>query len=146
MEWWVGVELAVHRRARLRRGRLVFLHLFQEFVNALGVFLRVVQREVKLRETPKLEPLNQLAPYESGSVLERLDGVGLFFSGSLHVDEDARVLHVRLDTDFADYDHALEPRVLQLTREHGVDFVGDFLAHTFVTVIGWTHFRTRGTD
>jgi hypothetical protein len=24
--------------------------------------------------------------------------------------------------------------------------VGDFLAHTFVTVIGWTHFRFRGTD
>jgi hypothetical protein len=146
MEWWADDEFAVERRARLRRGRLVLLHLIQELVNPLGVFLRVVEREVKLRETPELEPLDQLAPNESGSMLEGLDGVGLLFSGSLHVDEDARVLHIRLDTDFADHDHALEPRVFQFTRQHGVDFVSDFLAHTFVTVIGWTHFRTRGTD
>ena len=62
-----------------------------------------------------------------------------------YVDEDASVLHVRLHAHFADYHRALEPRILQLSRKHGVDFVGDLLTHTFMTVIGWTQLRPRET-
>jgi hypothetical protein len=55
------------------------------------------------------------------------------------------VLHVRLHAHFADYYHAFEAWILQLSRKHGVDFVGDLLTHPFMPVIGWTHFRTRET-
>jgi hypothetical protein len=38
------------------------------------------------------------------------------------------MLHVRLNADFADANVAFEARVFQLADEHGVEFVGDFLA------------------
>src|SRR5579859_3272767 len=129
----------------LGRSRLVLLHLFQELVDSFRVFLRVVQREMEFRQPAKLQPLDQFAADESGGMFQRLDGIALFFCGALHVDEDARVLHVRLDTHLADHHHAFEAWIFQLSGEHGVNFVSDLLAHPFVTVIGWTHFRTRET-
>jgi hypothetical protein len=44
-----------------------------------------------------------------------------------------------LHAHFTDHHHAFEPWIFQLSGQHGVDFVRDFFAHAFVTVIGWTH-------
>src|SRR5580692_2316838 len=98
---------------------------------------------MELRQPPELQPLDEFAPDESRSMFQRLDRIALLFGGPLHVDEHACVLHVRLHAHFADHYHAFEPRILQLTREHGVYFVSDLFAHAFMTVIGWTHLRSR---
>src|SRR6266852_3136268 len=123
-----------------RCGGLVLFHFLQELFDAFNVFLGEVQSKVQLRHAAKLQPLDKFPPDVSRSMFERLDGVGLLLVGSLHVDENARVLHVRLDAYFAGDHAAFQPRIFQFTREHGVDFVSDLLAHAFVSVIGRTHF------
>jgi hypothetical protein len=49
------------------------------------------------------------------------------------------MLHVLLHANLVGDNHALETRVFELSDEHGVDFVGDFFADTFVTVIDGGH-------
>src|SRR5882762_6987503 len=96
---------------------------------------------MQFRYAAQLQPLDEFPPDEPRRMIERLDGVSLLLVGPLHADEHARMLHVRLDAYFAG-DHAhFQPRVFQLPRQHGVDFVRDLLAYAFVSVIGWTHWR-----
>ena len=129
----------------LKRGRIVLLHLFQELIDSLRVFLRMVQREMQFRQPAKLQPFDQLAPDKPEACSSALIASVCSFADALYVDEHARVLHIRLHAHFADHHHAFKARIFQLSREHGVDFVSDFLAHPFVTVIGWTHFRPQET-
>src|SRR5467141_5129319 len=98
---------------------------------------------MQFRHAAELQPLDQLPPDVPGSMFERLDRVGLLLVRPLDADEYPRVLHVRLDAHLAG-DHAyFQPRIFQLPRKHGVDFVGDLLAYAFVPVIGWTHWSSR---
>ncbi len=108
-------------------------------LDPFDVLLRKVQREVQLRQATQLQTLDELAPNEARRMLQRLDGVRLFFAAAQHADEHARVPHVRLHAHFADHHRAFQPRVLQLPGQHGIDFVRNFLAHTFMTVICRTH-------
>src|SRR5689334_7676698 len=78
---------------------------------------------------------------ESRRMLKRFNRVRLFLDRSFHADEYARVLHVRLNADLAGDDAAFQPRILQLSRQHGVDFVRDFFAHALMTMIRGTHLR-----
>ena len=134
IESWSGIGL------RAWVGGLIGLHLLQELFDAFDVFLRKIEGEVEIGQTPELKALDEFMANKAGSVLESLDGVGLFlgvFGADAH--EDAGVLHVRLYADFADADIAFEARVLEFADKHGVDFVGDFLAHAFVTMRIGTH-------
>src|SRR6266849_35331 len=106
----------------------------------------MVEHKMQFRQSAKLQSFDQLAPDESRGMLQRLYGVRLFFVRAAYVDKYARVLHVRLYAHFADHHHAFKPRVFQLARKHGVDFMGDLLSHSLVAVIGWTHLRPRYTS
>src|SRR3984885_1627250 len=129
----------------IRRCRgLVFLHLFQKLLDALDVLLRRVQREMHLRQAAQLQPLDQFAANVSHRVFERPDRIALLFVRAFYVDIHARMLHVRLHAHFAHDDAAFEPRILQLSRQHGVDLVRDLLAHTFMSMIRRGHFSSRG--
>src|SRR6185369_9936042 len=61
------------------------------------------------------------------------------FVRATSVNEHACMLHIRLDAHFADHHHAFQSWILELAREHSVDFVRDLFAHAFVTMIGRTH-------
>src|SRR2546425_8579329 len=102
------------------RGWLVLLHFLQELLDALGVLLGKVQREMQLRHAPERQPLDQFAPDESRSMLERLDRVGSLLLASLHADENARVFHIRLDAHFAGDHVSFQPRILQRSEERRV--------------------------
>src|SRR6266478_3139423 len=101
---------------------------------------------MQFREPAKLQSFDQLAPDESRGMLQGFYGVPLFSVRAAHVDKYPRVLHVRLYAHFADHNHAFKPRVFQLARKYGVDFMGDLLSHSLVAVIGWTHLRPRCTS
>src|ERR1700687_1695364 len=75
-----------------------------------------------------------------GSMLERLDCAGLLL-GVLgpHADKDSRAHHVRLHA-YCSYAHvALQTRVFQLSSEHRVDLVRDFLADSFMSMVVRAH-------
>src|SRR6185437_9779968 len=85
------------------------------------------------------QPLDDFAADVSRGVFQRLDRVRLLFVRATSVNEHARMLHIRLDAHFADHHHAFQSWILELAREHSVDFVRDLFAHAFVTMIGRTH-------
>src|ERR1700733_13968614 len=127
-----------------RSRRLVFLHLVQKLLDALDMFLRRIQREMHIRQAPQLQPLDQLAANKSCRMLQRLDCVALFLVRPFHADKHACMFHIRLYANLAHDDAAFEPRILQLSRQHGVDLVRDLLAHTFMSMIRRGHFSSRG--
>ena len=72
-------------------------------------------------------------------MFERFDGTTLLRFGAAGTDKNAGVAHVGSDADLVDDDGNLKTRVLEFAGKHGVDFVGDFFADAFVTVIGSSH-------
>ena len=115
------------------------LHLFEKLVDAGSVVFGVVQREVEFRYPAKLEALEDLVTDEADSVFEGLDGAFLFFFGAARADEDAGIAAVRREADFIDHDRDFQARILEFAGQHGVDFMGDFFADAFVTMVGCGH-------
>jgi hypothetical protein len=115
---------------------VVGFHLLEELLDTLHVFLRKVEGEVQIGKAAELEALDELVANEAAGVFEGLNGVGLLFGvlGS-DADENAGMFHVGLHADLADTDVALEAWILEFAGKHGVDFVGDFFANAFVSVM-----------
>src|SRR5574340_691215 len=79
--WESGARLTA---AASRRGGFVLLHFLQQLLDALGVFLGLVQCEAQFGRAPKLQTLDEFPPDVSRRVLHRLDGRGLLFSAAAH--------------------------------------------------------------
>jgi len=110
--------------------------LLEELLDALDMLLGEIEGEVEVGQAAQLKALDELVADEAGSVFKRLDGVGLLFGVfGADTDEDAGVLHVGLHADFADADIAFEARVFEFAGKHGIDFVSDFFAYAFVSVM-----------
>src|SRR5215831_18860325 len=76
---------------------------------------------------------------ETDGVFEGLDGALLFLLATSHSDEDTRVAAIWGEADFVHHDGNLQTGIFQFASEHGIDFVGDFFADPFVSMIGRSH-------
>src|SRR5579863_1141465 len=127
-------------RSCRRRG--ILFHFFEELVDALGVFLRVVEREVELGDAAELQALENFVANVVGGVFEGLDGAFLFSFGAAGADIDTGVAAVRSEADLVNDNRNLQARVFEFAGQHGVDLVGDFLADAFATVVDSGHGRS----
>src|ERR1700722_8100259 len=98
---------------------------------------------MQIGQAAQLQSLDYLASNISRRMFERSDGVALLFVGALHTHKHARMLHIRLYAYFAHYHAAFEPRIFQLSRQHGVDLVRDLLAHALMSMIRGGHFSSQ---
>ena len=119
--------------------RRVLLHFFEELVDALGVFLGIIEDEVKIGDAAKLQALQNFVADKIRGVFEGFDGAFLFGGGAAHADEHSGVAHILSDEHLIDDDGHFEARVLEFAGEHGIDFVGDLFADAFVAVIDGGH-------
>src|SRR5579859_1075480 len=127
--------------ALLGGGRLVFFHFLEQLLDAQRALFGKIEREVKFRQAAHLQTLDELVANITGRMFERFDGAIPFLGiAGTHNDKYARVLHVRLNANFAHADVAFEARIFQLAGKHGVNFVGDLLADSFVTMTRGAHF------
>ena len=124
------------RAEKSLRGGLVLFHFLEKLLDPEGALFGNVEREVQFGQAAHLQALDELVANVTGSVLERFNGAILLLGIiRTHDNEDTRMLHVRLNTDFTDADMALEAGIFQFAGKHGVDFVGDLLADAFMTMV-----------
>jgi len=97
---------------------------------------------MEIGNAAQLETLENFVADVVGGVFESLDGAFLFGFGASGADVDAGVTAIGRETDFVDDDGDFKARVLEFAGQHGVDFVGDFLADAFATVIDGGHGRS----
>ena len=122
-------------------GRGILFQFFEELVDALGVFLGVVEGEMEFGDAAELEAFENFVANKISGVFQGFDGAFLFGLGAADADHDAGVAHVLGDKDLIDDHGHFETRILEFAGQHGVDFVGDFLADAFVTVVDGGHGR-----
>jgi hypothetical protein len=94
----------------------------------------------------ELQAFDNFVTDEVGGVFQSFDGAFLFGLGAACAYQDPGVAHILRDEDLIDDDGNFQARVLEFAGEHGVDFVGDFFADTFVTMIDGGHGCLRGGE
>lgn len=115
------------------------LHLFEELVYARGVFFGIVQCEMELGDSAKLQALKNFVADETRSVFQSLDGVFLFRFRTTGADEDPRIASVIGEADVVDDNGDFQPRVAKFTGEHGVDLVSDLFSDAFTAMADGGH-------
>ena len=113
--------------------------MFEELVDAGCVLFGIIEREVEIGQPAKLEALENLVADETHSVLEGFNGTLLLFFRAARSDKDARVPAIRSETNLVDHNGNFQTRIFELAGKHGIDFMGDFFADSFVSVVGSGH-------
>lgn len=113
--------------------------MFEELVDAGCVLFGIIEREVEIGQTAKLEALENLVADKTHSVLEGFNGALLLLFRAARSDKDARVPAIRSKTDFVDHNGNFQTRIFELAGKHGIDFMSDFFADSFVSVVGSGH-------
>ncbi len=79
--------------------RGILLHFFEDLVDALGVFLGIVEGEMEFRDAAELQAFDDFVANEIGGVFESFDSAFLFSLGTARADQNSSVAHVRRDDD-----------------------------------------------
>jgi hypothetical protein len=127
-----GYPASSWRSERLNAALRNILRTAKQFVDAIPVFFGVIEHEQDLGRTPHLQPLAQLVPDKPGSRSQPFDHGGLLGLTAEDADENSRALQVGRYAHFSDSSQPGKPRIFQLARKHGADFVADFAGNTLV--------------
>jgi hypothetical protein len=135
------LRIGGERKEKSCGGRGILFQFFEELVDALGVFLGVVEGEMELGDAAELEAFENFVTDKIAGVFEGFDSAFLFGFSAANADQDAGVAHVLGDKDLIDDHGHFEAGILEFSSQHGVDFVGDFFADAFVTMVDGGHGR-----
>ena len=100
------------------------------------MLFRIVEGEVEIGNTAQLQALEDFVADETDSMLQRRDGAFLFVFRSAGPDEHPGMPTVRRQTHLVHDNGDFQTRILEFAGQHGIDFVGDLFADSFVTVVG----------
>jgi hypothetical protein len=75
----------------------VLFHFFEDLIDALGVFLGIVEGEVQFGDAAELQAFDNFVADEIGGVFESFDGALLFGLRAACAYQDASVAHVLCD-------------------------------------------------
>src|SRR5258708_29910305 len=131
---------------KLFAGRLVLLGLVQEAFDAAGYLLRAVQEKMDFRAAAHLNAFDEFMAKEARGGIKPFHRRSPLRFVAVHADVDARLLHVRRNTDLGHGHHSGETRILQLARQHGAHFVMNLFRHAFVAMSGNGHGFTQSTS